>query len=256
MKRFIKSLLHRMGYELRRSPEEKTDDLADFEGWQKDIIHRVQSFTMAGIPRTAALVHAVTHISKNKIAGDLAECGVWRGGSMMAAALTLLAFEDTTRDLYLYDTFEGMTAPADVDVSHDGQAAREMMAAEVRAHGAWCPAGLEEVTANLLATGYPPARMHFVKGRVEETLPARAPRHLALLRLDTDWYESTHHELVHLFPRLDRDGVLIVDDYGHWQGSRKAVDEYFGGGLRPVFLHRIDYTGRILVGCGSRPAGS
>ena len=70
------------------------------------------------------------------------------------------------------------------------------------------------------------------------------PERIALLRIDTDWYESTRHELVHLYPRLSPGGVLIIDDYGHWQGARKAVDEYFQAGL---FLNHIDYTGRLAI---------
>jgi hypothetical protein len=67
------------------------------------------------------------------------------------------------------------------------------------------------------------------------------------LRLDTDWYESTKHELVHQYPKLSVGGVLIIDDYGHWQGARQAVDEYFNDNRLPILLNRIDYTGRIAI---------
>ena len=85
------------------------------------------------------------------------------------------------------------------------------------------------------------------QARVEDTLPAHAPPELALLRLDTDWYESTLHELEHLYPRLATGGVLIVDDYGHWDGARRAVEEHFDATGGPILLSRIDYTGRIGV---------
>ena len=91
--------------------------------------------------------------------------------------------------------------------------------------------------------GSGPERIHFVEGKVEDTIPAHAPERIALLRLDTDWYESTRHELEHLYPRLSRGGVLIIDDYGHWQGARQAVDEYFGD-AHAALLNRIDYTAR------------
>jgi O-methyltransferase len=99
----------------------------------------------------------------------------------------------------------------------------------------------------VLSTGYPAERVHLVEGRVEDTLPAAAPEEIALLRLDTDWYESTKHELVHLYPRLSPGGVLILDDYGHYEGARRAVDEYFeSAGGRPL-LTRVDYTGRVGI---------
>jgi O-methyltransferase len=99
----------------------------------------------------------------------------------------------------------------------------------------------------VLSTGYPEERLHFVRGAVEETLPRHAPDRLALLRLDTDWYESTRHELENLYPRLSHGGVLLIDDYGHWEGCRRAVDEYFASHAPPVLLNRVDYTARIAV---------
>src|ERR1051325_10354963 len=86
-----------------------------------------------------------------------------------------------------------------------------------------------------------------LEGTVEETIPAQAPERIALLRLDTDWYESTRHELVHLYPRLVPGGVLIIDDYGHWEGARKAVDEYIAQNNLRLFLNRIDYAGRLAI---------
>jgi O-methyltransferase len=82
---------------------------------------------------------------------------------------------------------------------------------------------------------------------VEDTIPNNIPEKIAILRLDTDWYESTRHELVHLFPRLSPYGVLIIDDYGCWQGAKKAVDEYISENNLRIFLSRIDSTGRIAI---------
>ena len=106
---------------------------------------------------------------------------------------------------------------------------------------------MEQVKRNLGSTGYDMASIKFIKGKVEQTIPREAPAQISLLRLDTDWYESTRHELVHPFPRLSVGGVLIIDDYGHWQGCRRATDEYFAENNISILLNRIDYTGRIAV---------
>jgi hypothetical protein len=206
---------------------------------------------MTSPDRLAGLVGGMQHVLRHEVPGAIVECGVWKGGSMMAAALTLLAHDVTDRDLYLCDTFAGMSEPTSVDIAGEGLGApnadaRTIWATRQRAgRSDWAYAGLEEVRANLLSTGYPPARLHFVKGKVEDTVPRDAPSVIALLRLDTDWYESTRHELTHLYPRLCCGGILIIDDYGHWPGARKATDEYFAP--RPPFLHRLDYTGRLVV---------
>src|SRR5215218_9639980 len=156
---------------------------------------------------------------------------------------------DTARDLYLCDTFSGMTSPTDADagLDHDAEATRRHWERSRRADGRneWTLATITDVKANMATTGYPANRVHYVAGPVEETLPDAAPEQIAILRLDTDWYASTRHELEVLEPRLAPGGVLIVDDYGHWSGARKAVDEYFSG--RRILLDRIDYTGRVAV---------
>lgn len=222
-------------------------DLADLSAADKRIVERIAPFTMTSHERCASLLGAVDHIHRHRIPGDIVECGVWRGGSMMACALSLLGRGDAQRRLHLYDTFEGMSAPMDVDKSFDGEAAEDQLRRNSRSHGIWCEASIEDVQANLESTGYPRERMHFVKGKVEDTIPARIPDEIALLRLDTDWYSSTLHELNHLYPRLAKHGILIIDDYGHWQGARQAVDEYFKDAGPSVYLHRIDYTGRMVL---------
>lgn len=166
----------------------------------------------------------------------------------MAAALTCLQLGRGDMDLFLFDTFEGMSKPGEEDVqASTGELAAKLLATNDRKAEVWAYAPFEDVRQNLQSTGYQPSHLHFVKGKVEDTIPGNAPDQISILRLDTDWYESTKHELVHLFPRLSKNGILIIDDYGAWAGARKAVDEYFANrGLKP-FLARIDNTGRIYV---------
>ena len=211
------------------------------------ILASVRPFSMTSDERLLALIDATRYLARSGIPGAFVECGVWKGGSVMAMAITLLATGDSARDLSLFDTFDGMPPPGDADRSFDGEPAARQLARDAPGTGLWCRAGFDEVRRNLASTGYPSDRLHFIRGRVEDTIPASAPESIALLRLDTDWYESTRHELTHLYPRLVRGGVLIIDDYGHWQGARQATDEYFSVLGSPVLLHRIDYTGRIAV---------
>jgi hypothetical protein len=208
----------------------------------------VSPYTLTIPPRVIGLCEAVRYVVDRGIPGDLVECGAWRGGSMMAVALTLLRIGDTSRHLYLYDTFEGMPHPDDVDRAIlDGRPASQYLAESAKGdrNGYWCTADEEDVRRNMALTKYPVEQMHFVRGAVEETIPRVVPNQIALLRLDTDWYSSTRHELEHLYPRLVPGGVLIVDDYGYWSGARKAVDEYFA--KSPVLLLRLDSAARIAI---------
>ncbi len=211
-------------------------------------LHRLAApFTMTEPERMYALWQAIRHIHRTGIAGDIVECGVWRGGSSLMAALTLQQVGDTSRTLHLFDTFEGMTPPTERDISlNDGQSATVLLARTKRVAGSfdvWSYATLKDVRNTMAIAGYP--HVEYVVGRVEDTLPDRAPGQIALLRLDTDWYASTRHELEHLWPQVAPGGVLIIDDYGDWAGARQAVDEYFAD--EPVWLHRLDHTGRLVV---------
>ena len=226
-------------------------DLKKLPALEQRIVHAALPHSITSVPRVLAIIAAVRYCEKRGIEGAFAECGVWRGGSVLAMILTLQDL-GAERDIWLYDTFEGMTEPTDEDVSEFHRPALETWN-ETGEGPAWpeyfSPEVFNEegVRKTLLETGYPEERLHLVRGPVEETLPANRPEKLAFLRLDTDWYESTRHELIHLYPRLADGGPLIIDDYGHWEGCRRAVDEYFETEAPPVLLNRIDYSGRMAV---------
>jgi len=238
---FLRSIVHNVGFALARR---RRQDIHE-DDWRT--LRSVWPYTMTSVERIIGLIDAVRYIGHANIPGAIVECGVWRGGSMMAAALTLIQENDLERELFLYDTFQGMTPPTDRDRSFDGATAAAQLASAKVGTGIWCQASREDVEANLKSTNYPLQKMCFVQGDVATTIPATLPQQIAILRLDTDWYESTKHELEHLFPLVSKNGVVIIDDYGHWQGARKATDEYLAAqDLRP-YLHRLDYTGRMFL---------
>jgi predicted O-methyltransferase YrrM len=213
-----------------------------------------QPYTMTSFERGLALFRAIRYLHQNFIVGDFVECGVWRGGSSMIAMKTLQHFGISDRRFWLFDTFEGMTEASPLDVDIYGQSAAKWMAekADERATDlVWALSPLDEVKQNIAITGYDASLITYVEGDIRHTAHQAGIGSIALLRLDTDFYDSTKIELEVLFPRLVEEGVLIVDDFGHWQGARKAVDEYFdeylrSGQSRP-YLERIDYTGRLAI---------
>ena len=245
---FVKRMTRLFGFEITRY---QTDEhySPDVSPALVEIYKKVRPYTMTSPERIFSLCEAVKYVQDKNIEGDIVECGVWKGGSMMAVAETLLRVGDTSRNLYLFDTFEGMPPPTENDVDIAGTTAECLLnrSDKEKDESIWCNAAMDGVKEVMESTGYPSCKTHFIKGMVEETIPHFAPSKIALLRLDTDWYESTKHELEHLFPCLSKGGVLIIDDYGHWQGARKAVDEYFDKNDIKILLNRIDYTGRIAV---------
>jgi O-methyltransferase len=249
-KSIVRNVLRKLGYEITRSvPGRLYPACPDLTFADEAIIAFAAPFTMTTTERLYALINAIRYLCTYDIKGSVVECGVWKGGSMVAAARTLLESGCTDRDLYLFDTYEGMTKPSELDADFLGGAGTSEFEAKRTGPDSsdFCFACLDDVKGALFSTGYPRDRIHFIKGRVEDTIPSRTPERIALLRLDTDWYQSRKHELTHLFPRLRPGGVLIIDDYGHWQGCRVAVDEYLGDLSTPILLNRIDYTGRIGV---------
>lgn len=227
------------------------------EGWidlQKNpefaqLWEKVAPFTMTSPERGFALWTAVNHVIDSGIPGAFVECGVWKGGSSMLIALTLLQRDVRNREIFLFDTFEGMTEPGPQDLDIHGNHASDLMTGSSGAALAElvkASAGLDDVRAAIASTGYDMRLVHFIKGDVKKTLPETQTLRICLLRLDTDFYDSTLAELRHLYPRLATGGALIVDDYGHWRGARQAVDDYFAapehGFSRPI-LWAVDYTG-------------
>lgn len=258
-KRINRVLRALTGYELRKArpparkpapapapPAPAPEFPVDYDEAARDVIRAVRPWTMTSPEKLNALVYAVRYVTRHRVPGDVVECGVWRGGSMLAVAKTLIEAGDTDRHLHLYDTFEGMSEPTEHDRRHDGRSASEMLAASDRSAGVWAYASLEDVRATMGQSAYPADRIHYYKGKVEDTIPGDVPDRISILRLDTDWYESTRHELTHLWPRLVPGGVLLLDDYGWWDGARRAVDEWLTETDPQLLLLRMD-EGRIAV---------
>lgn len=245
MKKFINQLISKAGYNITKISQNQYND---FDTEFFSILKIARPFSMTSPERMYAAYQATKYIVMNNISGDIVECGTWRGGSAMIVALTLKLLKSTERKIYLYDTYEGMSQPTEKDVSINQMSAFKNWAKiNNRKEKVFCYSPLEEVQQNVFSTGYPVNNFIFVKGKVEETIPSLIPNQIALLRLDTDWYESTYHEMKHLYPKLISDGVLIIDDYGHWQGAREAIDQYFTEINRKPLLNRIDYTGRLMI---------
>ncbi|WP_166963673.1 TylF/MycF/NovP-related O-methyltransferase [Yeosuana marina] len=250
IKKIRKIIYNRFFKEYKKKPvSSAVINYSDIQIDEKRIIDEVAEFTLTNPERIVSLIRAVKHIEKYGIEGDIVECGVWKGGSVMAALKSLESLKNFTRDIYLYDTFEGMSEPTEVDKSVRGESATK---AFFNKDEIWnrieCFSTLNEVENNISKINYPNEKIHFIKGKVEDTIPnVKIPERIAILRLDTDWYESTKHEMEHLFPRLVKGGIIIIDDYGHWQGCKQAVDEYLSENKIELFLQRIDYTCRIGV---------
>lgn len=245
---FIKRQLNKLGLDIVKL-NNATKYPSDFEEFHRNIIDKVLPFTMTSPERLFGLIQAVQYVIHHQIEGDIVECGVWKGGSMLATAEVLIRLNSTAKNLYLYDTFEGMSAPSDEDISYDNQLAEKLLISNTNKEDnlVWAYSTLDTVKQTMSLSSYPKDKIYYIQGKVEDTIPNIVPEKIAILRLDTDWYESTKHELVHLFPKLVKGGIIIIDDYGYWKGARKAVDEYFQNCNTQILLNRLDETGRIAI---------
>jgi len=247
MKKIILNFLKKLGYKVQKinKPEFFVDMDKDFFA----LAEKCKPHTMTSTERLYSVYKSVEYCINNNIEGDYVECGVWKGGSSMMIALSLLKNNIKDKKIYLYDTYEGMSEPTEDDINYSLNKADKKYenTMNIKSGSDWCRSEIDEVKQNLYSTGYPKENIIFVKGKVEDTIPQTISPKIALLRLDTDWYESTKHEMNNLYPILSEKGVLIIDDYGHWLGCRKAVDEYFAENNISLLLNRIDYTGRTAI---------
>lgn len=242
-------MIRSTGFEISRIERR---DKVKFPGYVeqefRDLYYKYCHETMVPWSGLYTVYKAVHYIIDNKIPGAFVECGVWRGGCVALIAEILKNAGITDRDIYLYDTFEGMTQPTDEDAHFSGaQFAPPQYEARKKKGEKWSYGPLEVVRENIAKTGYNTDRFHIVQGDVEQTLPKTLPDQISLLRLDTDWYASTKAEMDYLYPLLETGGVFLCDDYGAWKGAYKAVNEYFtNNNIRP-FIHVDTKFGGIAL---------
>lgn len=208
-----------------------------------ELYAKVAPYTMLCKEKLYANYLAIYHLVERKKDGAIVECGVWKGGSILLMLYTLKACNACHYPIWLFDTFAGMSKPT----QEDTQPVQQWWQRQVcGSHNQWCYAPRTDVEALLATSGYPPHLLHFVQGDVLETIPKHLPQTIALLRLDTDWYASTWHEMCHLYPRLQKGGIVMIDDYGTWRGARQAVDRYFTNQPRPL-LWKVGRGARIGI---------
>lgn len=209
-----------------------------------------EGYTMTTIPRLVNTLKSCKYVVENKIPGDFVECGVWRGGNSILAKKIFEAM-GSDKKVWMFDTFEGMTEPSEIDKKFYNNISAKINYKKTlgNSHSNWCYASMEDVKKNFETSLLDMSLVKFIKGDVCKTLTKNEnlPEEISVLRLDTDWYESTKVELEVLFPLLSMRGVLIVDDYGSWIGSRKAVDEYFSKQHYKPLLNIVDHTGRTAL---------
>jgi hypothetical protein len=255
MKKIIKDFLYKFNLEIRRInglknikfPIEMTDKEMEIIAYVKN-----ERLSMVSDERLFNTLLSCKYVIQNNIPGDFVECGVWRGGNSLIAAAMFDLYCQRERKIYLFDTFAGMTKPTDDDKLFDSteKAIVKYTKEQANDHNKWCYASLEDVRLSFQNRKLLNSSVKFIKGDVSLSLHVEEnlPKDVSVLRLDTDWYESTKVEMEILYPLLGRGGVFIVDDYGHWSGAKKAVDEYFQHcGTTMPFMQYIDYTGRSGV---------
>jgi O-methyltransferase len=206
----------------------------------ENFINTVRPYTMTSEERIRCLYHSLEYIKEKNIIGDYVECGVWKGGNIIGIIKYLESSSNFNSNVYLYDTFTGMTDPESNDRDLNDISAKDI----VNQPHIKCYSSLDEVKKNISNnTTYPQDKIKYIVGDVSETLlnENNLPQKISLLRLDTDWYKSTKVELNVLWDRLSEGGVLIIDDYGHWNGCKEAVDEFFKD--KKYVFEKIDYTG-------------
>ena len=222
LKKFFKRLINISGYQLISSSSLKSDPVIQDE--YGDIQNKIEShFSMRkntfDYPSMYSVFNMTRYISRKKIKGDIIELGVFQGAKIGVALMTLNLFKDFSRDIYLYDTFEGLSEPHELDFQMINQSKPNK--------GSSC-ASLEEVKDLIYSLDvYPKEKIKFIKGNVLETLKDHQHNQISLLRLDLDLYEPLLYSMRRLYQFVVNHGVIIHDDYGHWNGHLHACNQFY-----------------------------
>ena len=260
IKKIIKIGLKRVGFELTRKAAK--DDLAVPQNECEEMIKTVRENTMVTHPGLVSLYHQALFCETSEMAGDFVECGVWKGGAVGLMALVNLKHGQCRRHIHLFDSFEEICEP---DEEVDGEKAvrevRKYYAKDGGTKGKLAPlTGVYDTFGgpgtidenNLLlenVIGYDRQYIHYHKGWFQHTLPEQHGDigKIAILRLDADWYASTKICLDFLFEKIVAGGFVIIDDYGAFDGCRKAVDEFIKATGKPLHLNYVNSDIRYII---------
>lgn len=199
------------------------------------LIHRVRNHTGLSVPRLVALYKLSGEIDRLSVPGNIIECGVRNGGSSAVMA-SVTNKSKQGRDIWLFDSFEGLPEPTPEDGSK----------ALTEYHEGKCLGSVDTVKEILNQLHIPENRVHIVKGWFEETFPSVKINEVALLHIDADWYESVKLCLEKFYDSVPPGGFIVLDDYGHWEGCRRATDEFLKQRSLDIKLVKVDYTGHYF----------
>jgi O-methyltransferase len=232
---------------MKISPYQKFIFPVEFNQFERINIQNAKKYSLTTFERMSALTVACKHVIVKNIPGDFVECGVWKGGNLILMS-TINSYTGSKRKIHGFDTFTGMTEPTDIDRDLWGESAKSLLSrSEYKDGTASFHAFASKELVGKILNDNGCFDVNLVEGDVAKTLflKSNLPSHISILRLDTDWYESTKIELEVLYPLLVPGGILIIDDYGHFSGARKAVDEYFKDDL--PFMFHVDYSCRMII---------
>ena len=251
--KLINSFFKKFGYRLIEQQNKNWfDDFVGINEFELKSLEIASKYSMTGFERMFFLIKAIKQIEIDNVEGDFVECGVWRGGNLILFQRMIEKLNFKNRKIFAYDTYSGMSPPTQSDLNINNEKAEDIInslekkGVDPENNIIFAKCDLENVKKNFQINTGKNDNLICIKGKVEDTLKIKnnLPKKISLLRLDTDWYESTKIELEVLFPLLSKNGIMIIDDYGYWKGSKKAVDEYFKD--KNINLFKIDFTSRYL----------
>lgn len=205
----------------------------------QELFQVIHPYTMVGEERLFSLFSLAKRVCREDIPGNFVECGVAAGGSSALLAYIIKRYSKRVRWHFAFDSFEGMPSPGEQDRDVAG------MAADLSGWGtgtcAAPEASLKEICDKLGVSQI----VKPVKGYFETVLPKMRDKigMIAFLHMDGDWYESTKTILHNLYDRVVNDGLIQVDDYGYWQGCKKAIHEFESSRSVQFEVKQIDGTG-------------
>lgn len=247
LKHKILMYLENKGYILKkRSYFDKLEKIPSLNKEHQKILSISSKFSMTSKIRQYALLNLLDYIFKKNIEGDMVECGTWLGGNLIIFDHLKKKY-NSKKKIFAYDTFVGMPRPTNNDKDFEGKSFLNNFEDLNKRYYSNKKFNLNIVKKNLLLNKVDLKKIKFIKGKVEDTLKNKEnlPSKISILRLDTDWYESTNASLYQLYSKLVKGGILIIDDYGWNSGCKKATDNFFK--KKDVSFFRIDHESIFLI---------